>query len=39
MNDTKSWKLTKRGEIVVAWASLVAFLMILGIAGWIEGMP
>lgn len=29
-------KLTPRGERVVAWAAVLAFLAILGVAGYIE---
>ena len=31
-------KLTRRGEIVVAWLAVIGFLMILGFCGWIEGL-
>lgn len=34
----KNWKLTHRGEVTVAWLSALAFLLILGFAGWIEGL-
>lgn len=35
------WKLTRRGEAVVAYAALVAFLLVMGFVGWLEtlGMP
>ena len=31
-------RLTKRGERVVSWLAVLGFLMILGFAGWIEGL-
>lgn len=31
--------LTPRGERVVAWTAALGFLVILGIAGWVEGLP
>lgn len=35
MNDLR---LTERGWRVVTWAALLGFLMLLGVAGWIEGL-
>jgi hypothetical protein len=34
-------KLTKRGERLVAYTTLAAFLLIMGFVGWLEtlGMP
>lgn len=32
-------KLTRRGERLLAWGAVFAFLLILGIAGWVEGLP
>jgi hypothetical protein len=31
-------RLTERGWRVISWGSLLAFLIVLGIAGWIEGL-
>jgi type II secretory pathway component PulM len=31
-------QLTARGRRVVAWGSLLTFLIVLGFAGWIEGL-
>lgn len=31
-------RLTRRGETVVGWLAVTAFLMILGFCGWIEGL-
>jgi len=31
-------KLTRRGHLAVAWTALAGFLIILGTAGWIEGL-
>lgn len=31
-------RLTRRGETVAAWLALIAFLTVLGFAGWIEGL-
>jgi len=30
--------LTRRGHLVVAWTALTGFLLILGVAGWVEGL-
>lgn len=31
-------RLTQRGRTVAAWLAVLAFLMLLGFAGWIEGL-
>lgn len=31
-------RLTRRGQRLVTWTALTGFLLLLGIAGWIEGM-
>lgn len=31
-------QLTTRGYKVAGWAAAIGFVLILGIAGWIEGM-
>jgi hypothetical protein len=31
-------RLTARGRALVSWASVSGFILVLGFAGWIEGL-